>query len=96
MSNAGAFGIGVAIGFAASVALSVWAIRGGFGRARGRTRALVVLGLMCVLPIIVAAFMPTFPAALLVILGNAIGFALSHIVTLPLRHLARDRISRSA
>jgi hypothetical protein len=45
---------------------------------------------MCVLPIVVAAFMPTFSAAILVILGNATGYAVSHVVTLPMRHFARD------
>jgi hypothetical protein len=93
MSNADAFGIGVGIGVAASVALSLWAMRGGFGRARGRTRAVVALGLLCVPPIAAAALMPTFPTALLVILGDAIGGALSQIVTLPMRHLPRDRKS---
>jgi hypothetical protein len=96
VSNAAAFGIGVGIGFVASVVLSIWAVRGGFGRARGRTRVLVGLGLMCFLPIGAAAFMPTFPAALLVILGNAIGYALSHVVTLPMRHLLGGRSAPSA
>lgn len=96
VSNAGAFGIGVGIGVVASVVLSIWAVRGGFGRARGRTRVLVGLGLMCVLPIGAAALMPTFPAALMVILGNAIGYGLSHVVTLPMRHLLGDRNAPSA
>jgi hypothetical protein len=91
VSNAAAFGIGIAIGFLASVVLSLWVIQGGFTRARGRTRALVMLALVCVVPIVAAAFMPTFPAALLVILGNGIGFALSHVVTLPMRYFAEKR-----
>jgi formate/nitrite transporter FocA (FNT family) len=36
------------------------------------------------LPVVVAAFMPTFVDALLVLLGNAVGGALSMLVTLPI------------
>jgi hypothetical protein len=91
VTNAAALGIGVGIGFAASVALSAWATWGGFTSARVRTRLSVTLVLWCLLPIVVAAFMPTFAAAIVVILGNAIGVALSYVVTLPMRSFAKDR-----
>jgi hypothetical protein len=73
-----------------SVLLSLWAIAGGFGRARGRTRAIASVVATVLVPFAVAAAMPTFAAALMVILGNAVGFAVSHVVN------TADAISRNS
>jgi hypothetical protein len=46
---------------------------------------------MVVLPLAVAVSMSTFAAALMVILGNGIGYAVSHVVTLPMSYFLAHR-----
>jgi hypothetical protein len=86
MTNGIAFAIGVGVGFVASVLVVVWRARSVDRRRPGLRRALVSLAFWLVLPVCVAAFMPTFRAAVLVLLGNGVGGALSQPVTLLLSH----------
>jgi hypothetical protein len=83
VSHGVAFFIGAAVGFVASVVVRLPPIDRPLRRHRG-PRVAVHLAAWLGLPIIVATFMPTFVDALLVLLGNAIGGALSMLVTLPM------------
>jgi hypothetical protein len=43
--------------------------------------------------VVVAVFMATFVAALLVLMGFGVGVAVSNVVTLPMRHVLGNRAS---
>jgi hypothetical protein len=89
VTNGVAFGLGVGLGFALSLArLVLWASplrpRGQAGRM-----ATFVAGLL--IPVIVAFAMPTFKTALLVLLGDGVGLAIATPVVLPLAHVLLRR-----
>jgi hypothetical protein len=91
VSNAGAFAIGVGIGFATQIIVTILVATGWFFRRPGRERVLVMIGLIVLPPLIGAIAMPDFKKGLVLWLGSGIGWALSQPVTVPLRHLVRKR-----
>jgi H+/Cl- antiporter ClcA len=93
MSHGVALLTGVVVGFVGSVLVRLPPIDRPL-RDRRVLRVAVHLTAWLGLPVIVAAFMPTFVDALLVLLGNAVGGALSMLVTLPMALAQRKRPNR--
>jgi hypothetical protein len=85
VTNGAAFGLGLGLGFALSVArLGLWVSP---LRPRGRTAKMVVFAATFVLTGVAAFAMPTFTAGLLLWLGNGAGLAVSTPIVFPLAYI---------
>jgi hypothetical protein len=90
MSNAAAFGLGVGVGFALSLArLTLWASR--LRPNTRRTKLAVAVTTILLIPAIVSFAMPTFNAGLIVWFGAAAGTGIATPIVLPLAHLLAKR-----
>jgi uncharacterized membrane-anchored protein len=95
VSHGVAFLVGIAIGFVASIVVRVPPIDRLLRDRRG-WRTTAHLAAWLVVPVIAAAFMPTFVDAVLVLVGNAIGGAISMLVTVPMTVAQTKRARQSA
>ena len=93
MSHGVAFAIGAGAGFVGSVVVHLPWVRQPL-RGRRRSRVAVHFTAWLLVPVIVAAFMPTFADAILVLLGNTVGGAVSMLVTLPMTLALAKRSDR--
>jgi hypothetical protein len=97
VSHASALFLSMGIGAAVGVLLmlwSAWTLRSGVRRTRRTVAFGVIVVTSLGVPLALAIAMPDFKTALIAWLGYPIGFALSHVLTLPLAHVLARRIER--
>jgi uncharacterized membrane protein YwaF len=72
---------------------TAWRLRNGPAAPSKRFTSLVFVVLLGV-PLVLAIAMPDLKTALVAWFGYAVGFGISHVVTLPLGHVLARRIER--
>lgn len=91
-----AFFLSAGIGLAMAVFLTLataWRLRNGM-TPRSRLYSSLIYVLLLSVPLVLAIAMPDFKTAVVAWLGYAIGFGISHVVTLPLGYVLARRIER--